>query len=1013
MFSHYGSVSIPSGFRRLSRLLGGVLVLSLVTEAGWTQENDLARELPRLPPVVAGDAGETFEIQHGFQLRLVASEPLVGDPVDACFDASGRLIVAEMHGYPYSFEKRPQQPEGGGKKDAGLIRVLEDTDGDGVFDRSVVMVDRISWPTSVCCYDGGVFVIAPPHLYYFKDTDGDLIADVRETVLSGFSRHNVQALANGLKWGLDNHIYFAAGRNGGTLTRDGRELMQLGPHDLRLNPRTREFEVVTGGLQFGHSFDDWGNRFVCSNSNHILHVAWPREAVERNPSLTVGSQVRSAAVEGGAAPVFRRSPAEPWRIVRTRRRAADPNMSKRLPATELVPVGFFTSATGVTVYRGDAYGDEFRGNVFIGDVGGNLIHRKTLTRNGISFAARRADERVEFVASTDTWFRPTNFVNAPDGALYVLDMYRETIEHPVSIPEDIKAFLDLESGHDRGRIYRLESPGMVRRAISSLAALSNPQLVELLTHANGWHRETAQRLLVERQAADQIGSIRMLLQHANPLARVHALWTLAGLGQLETQDLVKALQDPDARVIRQAAIAVRRHPLAIGSADLDLALNAAAAHADVPVRFEVAITLGAVQSPESIKTLAQLFDRAGENADLRLAVLSSSHGRLTELAERLLDDQPGSQTATLIQLCEVLGTSAASEPVERIVGRVVAGEELLQKSRLLSALAAGLAQRGQTLDQIMQRETATESARNQLAGLSAEARTIARDGNASESLRIAAVRWLAWDRDTASRQTLIELIDPTVEPQIQLEAVESLGKRREAEIAGDLISVWSTSSPTVRRKVLTALLDEISRTMRLLDAIADGAIKTGEMPRETRQALQQHASIEVRKRAGEVLKEQIDVNRQAVIDAYRSAAAKDGIVDNGRQLFAKNCATCHRAESQGHLVGPEMASVANKSREDLLIAILDPNRESQPNYHIYNALTTQGKVVSGILVSETPSAIVLRQADARETTVFRETIETLQATGVSLMPVGLEKQLTPEQMADLLSYVQSLKKAAE
>ena len=246
----------------------------------------------------------------------MAAEPLVADPVDACFDAWGRMFVAEMHGYPFSQEPPRLNPPGGGKKVAGIIRLLEDTDGDGRMDRSVVFADKISWPTSVCCYNGGLFVLAPQYLYYFKDTDGDGRADVREIILSGFGRDNVQSLANNLKWGLDQKIYLAAGRNPLTLKHRDQALFPVQGADLRFDPRTEQFEVVTGGQQFGHSMDDWGNRFGCSNSNHVQQIVFPRRDLARNPALAVSNSIRSIAADGASARVFRTSPPDPWRLIR-------------------------------------------------------------------------------------------------------------------------------------------------------------------------------------------------------------------------------------------------------------------------------------------------------------------------------------------------------------------------------------------------------------------------------------------------------------------------------------------------------------------------------------------------------------------------------------------------------------------------------------------------------------------------------------------------------------------------
>ncbi len=303
--------------RTVCTLLAMLCTSMIAAQTPPPEEGPLGEVLVRVPPLEPEDALGTFVVQRGFSLELVVAEPDVADPVDACFDERGRMYVAEMRGYPYSAEVRAQQPEPLGRPNAGVIRLLEDTTGDGRFDRSVVFAKDISWPTSVCCYDGGVFVIAPPHLYYLSDTDGDDVADVRDIRLTGFSRANVQGLANNLKWGLDGRIYASAGTNGGDLARGDTTLGNLRNRDFCFDPRTLEVEFLTGGRQFGHSFDDWGNRFVCSNSNHIQHVLYEQRSLDRGGLVTISDPIRSIAAEGPAAPVFRQSPAEPWRIVRT------------------------------------------------------------------------------------------------------------------------------------------------------------------------------------------------------------------------------------------------------------------------------------------------------------------------------------------------------------------------------------------------------------------------------------------------------------------------------------------------------------------------------------------------------------------------------------------------------------------------------------------------------------------------------------------------------------------------
>ena len=421
-------------------LLIGLVSGSLALAGVPGDDDDLARELPRIPSMSTDQALKSFQIQPGFRLSLAAAEPLVTDPVSACYDADGRLYVVEMRGYPYP-ENSP----------TGNVRRLEDTNGDGTFDKSTVFADGLSWPTGVLASDGGVFITVAPDIIYAKDTNGDGVADLQRVMFSGFGTQNVQGLVNGLIWGPDGWIYGTSSSNGGEIqnrTHPDQKLVSVRGQDFRFRPDGSAFEAIAGGGQFGHAFDDWGHRFTCNNSNHIRQIVLEPGDLASNPALTVPSVIQDIAVEGPAAPVFRISAPEPWRVVRTRQRVADPEMLAKLAPTERFAAGFFTSATGVTIYRGTAYPAEYQGNAFIGDVGANLVHRKLLAARGAEFQATRADQNVEFLASPDNWFRPVNFVNTPSGTLLILDMYRETIEHPFSIPEPIKKHLDLTSGRD-------------------------------------------------------------------------------------------------------------------------------------------------------------------------------------------------------------------------------------------------------------------------------------------------------------------------------------------------------------------------------------------------------------------------------------------------------------------------------------------------------------------------------------------------------------------------------------
>ena len=291
-------------------------------------------------------------------------------------------------------------------------------------------------------------------------------------------------------------------------------------------------------------FDAVGRKFVCSNSRHIQQVMHEQRYVGINPFFIPTSPLHGIAVDGAAAPVFRRSPDEAWRVLRTRWRVdgkvGGPNEGGGRPS------GYFTAATGITIYDGHVWPQDFSGDAFIADCGSNLVHRKKLQPAGVRFMARRPeDERDrEFLASTDNWFRPVQMEVGPDGALYIADMYREVIEHPWALPRGIKQHIDLDSGNDRGRIYRIVPDIFVQPAISTLGQATDAELVATLDHPNGWHRSTAARLLFERQNQVAVAPLRRLAKRGKTdLGRMHALHALAGLNALVFEDVTAAMVD--------------------------------------------------------------------------------------------------------------------------------------------------------------------------------------------------------------------------------------------------------------------------------------------------------------------------------------------------------------------------------------------------------------------------------------------------------------------------------------
>ena len=580
-----------------------------------------ADPLPRIPPTEPKDVAKKFHTQQGFTMDLLAAEPLTTDPVAIAYDENGRAWVVEMSDYPYT-DKANDVAFQDSTKDLpiGLVRILDDTDGDGDFDKITIFARDLSWHTGIALFKGGAYIAATPDIWYLKDTDGDLKADVREKVFTGFRKFNVQAVMNNLAWGLDNKIYGAGSSNGGTIQtvgKDGVKPVTLTRNDYLIDPNTREFEAISGGARFGNSFDDWGNRYLCNIRNPIQHVVLPSRYLKRNPYLIAPAAVHDVAEAGDTLPVYRTSPPEPWRTLRAQRYLAENTVIPRSETNQ----AYFTSSSGVTVYRGSAYPPEFRNNVFVGEVAGNLIHRQALETTGVTFKSHRTEPNAEFATSDDNWFRPVNFINAPDGTLHVLDMYRETIEHPWSIPDDIKAMVDLESGRDRGRIYRLSPPGFKPPKPPRLGSATTSELVALLDHPNSWQRETAHRLLFEKQDKSAIEPLRKLARNGSPLARLHALWSLHGLNALNDDDLLSALGDSSAGV-REHAVRLAESRFATSPAVLTKAA-ALASDPEIRVRFQLAFSLGEVNSPAATAALRSLIDRDSDDPWMRVAILSS------------------------------------------------------------------------------------------------------------------------------------------------------------------------------------------------------------------------------------------------------------------------------------------------------------------------------------------------------------------------------------------------------
>jgi putative membrane-bound dehydrogenase-like protein len=612
------------------------------------------------PPLSPEESMKKLQVAEGFSVELFASEPHVFDPVALEFDAQGNAYVLEMPDYPYEVEPG---------KGHGRIRLLKDTDGDGKIDKSIIFAENITEGTSILFWKGGVLVTAAPHILYLKDTNGDGKSDTSEILFSGFFQNNSEAQITSLKLGVDNWIYANNhGQNGKVSFTQlaGMPPLDVKGADFRFRLDRNVFELETGSGQFGQTIDDWGHRFFTENSIHVQQSIIPWRYTHRHAYLPISKF--STSITDHEEHTFQETKPPYWRAERSARR------NKSFKEANLNRIEYaedrFSGSTGSTIYHGDAMPKEFYGNIFTGDVSGNLVHRDILSPSETSpiMVAKRAESEKtkEFISSTDPWFRPITFSVGPDGYLYMLDYYRQHIETPVSIPDDLKADMDFMAGSDMGRIYRVKPANIPYRNVNiNLNAVSSIKLLTYLAYENGWYRTHAHRLLIERQDKSVVKSAKLLFNKSkDPRTRLHLLYVLEGLNALDFAVIKKGLQDSSPGVRENALMLAERY-----SETLPIILNMLN-DSSPRVKLQAALSLGQFKSQEIIAAFSKLIQSQGENEWMRVAVLSSEVGSSPELLESLVGQNafsPNSETWKLRFLQDLSYTIAARNNKSQMV----------------------------------------------------------------------------------------------------------------------------------------------------------------------------------------------------------------------------------------------------------------------------------------------------------------------------------------------------------
>lgn len=1002
-------------------LVSGGFLLALandVVSQHFVVDKPLEEYLVKQKPIAPADAVKTFQLPDDLSIELVAAEPLITDPVAIAFDEHARMYVVEMGGYPMG------GPDG---EPQSRVRLLEDKDGDGYYETSHVFVDKLTFPSGVTAWDGGVYVTCAPDVFYYKDTDGDGKADVERKAFGGFGTWNQQHRANGLVYGLDNQLYVSNGDSQGMVysPKTPDKKVNIRGMDFRFTPGSEAYEAISGSGQFGTSFSNWGRRFICNNRIHIREMILPRRYLARNPSLAVQSAHAVVSDHGEACQVF--------------------PTSKQLPRwIDLDHVGFITAACGVQIYRGEALPGRYAGHAFVCDPVYNLVHQDLIDHQaGPAVVARRAEPDREFLTSTDQWSRPVFLANGPEGALYMVDMYRAIIEHTEWIPDSIEKIVDVKQGMDRGRIYRIVTKDKKRPAPVTLGGATTLALVAHLANPNAWVRETAQRLLFEHQDRSAVGALKVMAQTQQaPLGRLHALWTLHGMGALDEGLLAAALADEHPWVREHAARL--SEPFLAESSLLREKLVGLCDEPDGRVRMQLAFSLGEMPGEAAIGALAKIAARDAGDPWIRAAVLSSVNGVGSGLLARLVQghqtflagDEPEAREF-LQQLCQSIGASRDAGQVDQVLALVVRNAKSPEApwwgEVVLAGTAAGIDKGGKTKLQLstgqgsllaLLRNTSPAIRREahrlassvemvetaeQKAAVAAAMKTAA-DENASEEDRVLALQTLGYGAFDVVGETLADLLPPQNPQAIRAAAVQTVSMSRSHQAAKLLLEHWPTFTPDLQNKTLDVFLERQDWIGFLIQAMKEDAIPAWSLDAARRQQLLRHPDSKVQ----DLVKGLFDVQPgerdfDKTIASFKASLTLRGDLKAGRVLFEKLCAACHKIGELGHEVGPDLTGIRNRPKESLLEDMINPSKALAPGYTAYAIETEEGELLTGVITAEAANNVTLRKQGGEIEVLLRKDIVEMFSTRKSLMPDELEKDLKPADMADLLAFIKSLK----
>ena len=1022
--------------------------LLLVTSAGLALA-EIPKPTDAPKPLSPAESAKKFRLPAGFRMDLIAAEPLIADPACMTFDERGRLFVGELHGYNMEGEVDRLELNKTGKLDKvirrvriegelldrareqtfGRIKLLSDTNGDGQMDESILFADNLPPCYGLTAARGGIIAVCPPEVIFLADRDGDGKAEVRETLYRGFTMEVLERGINNPRWCADNWIYVGAGDRPGKITGPHFEGdVWAGFSDFRVKADGTAVEPVTGTVgTFGLAVTEFGDRFSASGGTPGLYaLPLDHHYLTRNPFVATPSGRHSSVHYSRCYPTSR---PHPWRT----KRAEDPRWVKFYGKRE-TSTGYYTAGCGNEIYNASLFGDDFRGNFFSCEPSQNFVHRILLERNGAGYKGSRpaGTEKSEFLTSDDTWFRPNNLHCAPDGGLYIVDMYREIIEDYSAIPRHLQQQYGLMGGSDRGRLWRLMPEKAEPRDLVDLTKESNESLAKLTDDADMWWRLAAQRLLIERGGEDATkAALDQLTKAETAQGRLHALYTLDGLDALKADQVMQALADAHYGV-RTAALKMSEKWLAENDVLMSI-VSGMTDDSDPRVRLQLAMTLGEVKDERATAALLKLAQQRGNERWMAAAVLSSVNDTALEVFIALC--KPGAMTenskAILGPLAATLGARRNSEEIAQALHLLLAKDADLQKE-CLQGLSTGLA-RGITAiatprDEWISVKELLKSDHEEIRALAvklgaqvrltdapeiraayAKAAEEALDAGRRHRERIAAIRLLSGAPFDVLAPCVDELLEPQQPPVIQLAAIAALGECEDEQVGAALLDKWEGYTPNLRKATIAALFGRTNRLTALLDSVEEGRVRASQIDAFHREQIFSIDENGIAARAKKLLADmQDDAEFAKRVAKYTAALAAPREPSLGHEVFKKNCMVCHRINGEGFQVGPEIAGAINRSDESILMDMLDPGRKIASGFESYVIRTVDGRIVSGVLVADSATSVSLKRDKGEVDTVLRKNIEEMKASEQSLMPANFHEVVTPKETADLLAWIRQV-----